>query len=328
MFRVSVHSDDFQRRIPQKVPTTPTFRLPAWAGRLPNVATRLTSVSVASTATVLPTADDRENQVRRKKSKASPPPRDIPPGGALPRLHPPHATARGTRARSPARDGRAGSSKRAHLNQPTTRSALNLDPPTSTSHAVCRRPLCRSRREMKLKERLTIGAAATAVLLTLLLVVDLQMDLGMLATPPGALRPHRSRLVPSHGRVRLGTGLPPVEGAASWEAAGGGFRKRVLQRSNNGSREVVPASGREPALEGETASTPQKSEASSPPPHDSFEDLQELTRASNDENNRPLIESPVIVRDDEFTQVRERRGKRRRRDNPTLGELLQVPISS
>jgi hypothetical protein len=81
---------------------------------------------------------------------------------------------------------------------------------------------------MKLKERLVLGISVTAVLFTLLLVVDLQMDLGMSG----------HHLVPSHGRVKFGDGA--VDGPGS---AYNSFRKRFLQRSSNGSREISAAAG-------------------------------------------------------------------------------------
>lgn len=59
---------------------------------------------------------------------------------------------------------------------------------------------------MKLKERILVGVSAATVLLTLLLVLDLQLDLGVSGR----------HLLPSHGRVRL---APPSV-----------FRRRFLER--------------------------------------------------------------------------------------------------
>ncbi|KAE8748470.1 hypothetical protein FOCC_FOCC004765 [Frankliniella occidentalis] len=73
-------------------------------------------------------------------------------------------------------------------------------------------------RTMKLKERLVLGLSVSAVLFTLLLVVDLQMDLGMSG----------HHLVPSHARVRY---RDQEVGAYN------SFRRKFLQRSNNASRE-------------------------------------------------------------------------------------------
>lgn len=75
---------------------------------------------------------------------------------------------------------------------------------------------------MKLKERLVLGLSVTAVLFTLLLVVDLQMDLGMSG----------HHLVPSHGRVRYDhQGDQDAPGSAY-----NSFRRKFLQR-NNASKE-------------------------------------------------------------------------------------------
>lgn len=68
---------------------------------------------------------------------------------------------------------------------------------------------------MKLKERFIVGVSVAAVLLTFLLVVDLQMDLGMSG----------HHLVPSHGRVKY-----VQEDAAG--SAYNSFRKRFLQKTH------------------------------------------------------------------------------------------------
>jgi extracellular serine/threonine protein kinase FAM20C len=47
---------------------------------------------------------------------------------------------------------------------------------------------------MKLKERLAVGFGVSLVLFTLLLIVDLQMDLGVSS----------NHLVPAHARVKYG----------------------------------------------------------------------------------------------------------------------------
>lgn len=68
---------------------------------------------------------------------------------------------------------------------------------------------------LKLKERLVLGASIAAVLFTLMLVVDLQMDLGMTG----------QHVVPSHGRVRyVAQEDAPGEAYKS-------FRKRFLQKT-------------------------------------------------------------------------------------------------
>ncbi|CAG9133386.1 unnamed protein product [Plutella xylostella] len=71
---------------------------------------------------------------------------------------------------------------------------------------------------MKLKERLALALSAGAVLFTLMLVVDLQMDYG-----------YTARRAPLHGRVRLGDDTDRGRGAYLE------FRKRFLQKSSSGS---------------------------------------------------------------------------------------------
>lgn len=68
----------------------------------------------------------------------------------------------------------------------------------------------------KLKERFVVGLSVAAVLFTLLLVVDLQMDLGMSG----------KHLVPSHGRIKY---VVQEEGPGS---AYNRFRNRLLQKTH------------------------------------------------------------------------------------------------
>lgn len=69
---------------------------------------------------------------------------------------------------------------------------------------------------LKLKERLVVGFSVTAVVFTLLLVVDIQMDLGV----------SRKHLVPSHGRVKY------VSQDDGPESVYNRFRNRLLQKTN------------------------------------------------------------------------------------------------
>lgn len=68
---------------------------------------------------------------------------------------------------------------------------------------------------LKLKERLVLGASIAAVLVTFMLVVDLQMDLGMTG----------QHVIPSHGRVRY---VSQEDGPGE---AYNSFRKRFLQKT-------------------------------------------------------------------------------------------------
>jgi len=72
-------------------------------------------------------------------------------------------------------------------------------------------------RTMKLKERLVISLGATLVLLTLLLIVDVQMDFGVA---------NRHLLQQQHQKIRLGN---------DYDATGGGgmlheFKRKFLQK--------------------------------------------------------------------------------------------------
>lgn len=80
--------------------------------------------------------------------------------------------------------------------------------------------------KMKLRERLVIAFSVSAVLFTLLIVVDLQLDLGMSG----------QHLTPSHARVKVGDGGFDAPGSTF-----NNFRKRLfLQRSGlNASSELL-----------------------------------------------------------------------------------------
>lgn len=83
--------------------------------------------------------------------------------------------------------------------------------PASRSQAACVRA---DMVAMKLKERLALAASAAAVLFTLLLVADLQMEYGFTGRHP-----------PLHARLNLADTTDPA-GAAYLE-----FRKRFLQKT-------------------------------------------------------------------------------------------------
>lgn len=69
---------------------------------------------------------------------------------------------------------------------------------------------------LKLKERLMVGLSVFAVLFTLMLVIDIQMDLGIAG----------KHLVPSHGKIKY---VVQEEGA---ESAYNRFRNRLLQKTH------------------------------------------------------------------------------------------------
>jgi hypothetical protein len=158
---------------------------------------------------------------------------------------------------------------------------------------------------MKLKERLVLGFSITAVLFTLVVVVDLQMDLGMSG----------HHLVPSHGRVKFGDG--GVDGPGS---AYNSFRKRFLQRSNNSSREIssgggvttsntVPASQNGSGL-GADGHNVAPTATAQREPHDDFSDLLDYVL-----NNGADVD----------VRGKASEGASSKSRNPTLGELTDTP---
>lgn len=170
---------------------------------------------------------------------------------------------------------------------------------------------------MKLKERLILGFSVCAVLFTLVLVIDLQMDLGMSG----------HHLVPSHGRVKFGDG--GVDGPGS---AYNSFRKRFLQRSNNGSRELSSGGattnngasqqqdggGQNGGVLGKVAPTNRKPVAEEP--HDDFSDLLDyvLNNAADVDRKRDSeVLREVLVKSSVGAATRPR--------SPTLAEVLNVP---
>ncbi|CAH0564211.1 unnamed protein product [Brassicogethes aeneus] len=125
----------------------------------------------------------------RKKSKFSPPPEDFPPPPQTPNI--------------------------SRLDQPAQLPALG------------RSKMFRG--SLKLKERMVLALSAFAVLFTLILVVDLQMDLGISG----------QHLVASHGKIKY---VVQEEGPGS---AFNSFRNRLLQKthsatSTNISKESLP----------------------------------------------------------------------------------------
>ena len=161
-----------------------------------------------------------------------------------------------------------------------------------------------------------LGFSITAVLFTLILVIDLQMDLGMSG----------HHLVPSHGRVKFGDG--GVDGPGS---AYNSFRKRFLQRSNNGSREMSSGGattnnnvasqqqeGGGSVLSGDEKKASTSASQSKPveeEAHDDFSDLLDYV-VNNVDNVNKASEMDVI---------RSSAGlSRRQKSNPTLAYILNI----
>ncbi|KRG02283.1 uncharacterized protein Dmoj_GI10702, isoform C [Drosophila mojavensis] len=168
-------------------------------------------------------------------------------------------------------------------------------------------PIMAVLRTMKLKERLAISLGATLVLLTLLLIVDVQMDFGVA---------NRHLLQQQHQKLRFGNSNNDYNEAGT--AGAGGmlheFKRKFLQKSNSsGSKEAsTPAqasgggttSGQEGVIAGPSQSTRK------PKPHDRYLDLQKLLLS--DEYMH------VIVDNEPDVTV----------NNPTLGELLHRQVGA
>lgn len=154
-------------------------------------------------------------------------------------------------------------------------------------------------RNMKLKERIVIGAAICTVLFTLLILVDLQLGLGVSGKHAPLL---------SHGRVRLSAS----NHGPFLKSSTAGFKTRFLQRSNNASKEAASeaqggasnGTGSGPSVQG-TSNRHQVTEAP-----DDFSDLTEFLEVlvQRDFNN-------VAHGDDN-----------ERSYNPTIGQLLRVKL--
>uniref|UniRef100_A0A182RXI1 Fam20C domain-containing protein n=1 Tax=Anopheles funestus TaxID=62324 RepID=A0A182RXI1_ANOFN len=165
-------------------------------------------------------------------------------------------------------------------------------------------------RSKKLRERLALGFGALLVLFTLLLVVDLQMDLGV----------SRGEFIPSHARIRY---------ANQQDRSGiyNEFHRKYLAKSNaSGSKEYLTTNAQAqhrghtdtsgPGYPGKSAST-----TTEPPPHDRFKDLTALVVAPRASKHRaPQPFERIIVREESYTDEPLDEDEA----NPTLGELLDL----
>ncbi|XP_055676841.1 extracellular serine/threonine protein CG31145 [Lutzomyia longipalpis] len=144
-------------------------------------------------------------------------------------------------------------------------------------------------RSMKLKERLAVGFGVSLVLFTLLLVVDLQMDLGV----------SKNHIVPAHAKVKY---VQTEDKNGVFE----GFKRKFLQKSNSsGSKEASTTSHSRARTD---TSGPGQKIPTQPPVHDKFTDLLTILM-------EPRQIGTVIVNSDpdEF--------------NPCLEDLLDMTIS-
>ncbi|GJQ73672.1 hypothetical protein Trydic_g14010 [Trypoxylus dichotomus] len=167
---------------------------------------------------------------------------------------------------------------------------------------------------LKIKERMIIGFCVAVVLFTMLLVIDLQMDLGISGR----------KYVPSHGKVKFGR---DEDGPGS---AYNSFRKRFLQKthsasSNNVSKESPPGELTRPNFDKVKMKYPGMGVSSTtkkPKIHDDFSDLLDYTMLGSIEREKHRIEvdryHAVIQKSQEGDLIQV--------GNPKIAELLNVEV--
>ncbi|KAH8382326.1 hypothetical protein KR009_002924, partial [Drosophila setifemur] len=182
-------------------------------------------------------------------------------------------------------------------------------------------PIMAVLRTMKLKERLVISLGATLVLLTLLLIVDVQMDFGV-------ANRHLLQQQHQHQKIRL-SGDYDATGGGGGGGGGGGmlheFKRKFLQKSNSsGSKEAstqAAASQSGGATSGQDAvagapggaagpGTGTTSSTRKPTPPDRYVDLQK--HLLSDEYSHVIVDNAPDVS----------------RDNPTMAEMLHRKASA
>ncbi|KAH8312530.1 hypothetical protein KR044_011273, partial [Drosophila immigrans] len=183
-------------------------------------------------------------------------------------------------------------------------------------------PIMAVLRTMKLKERLAISLGATLVLLTLLLIVDVQMDFGVANRH---LLQQQQQQQQQHQKLRFGNTNGDYNdlGTANGGGGGGGggmlheFKRKFLQKSNSsgskeastqaqasGSQNGGTTSGQEAVVAGSTLTTRK------PTPHDRYIDLQKLLLS--DEYLHVIVDNAPDVSI----------------NNPTLGEMLHRQLGA
>lgn len=147
-------------------------------------------------------------------------------------------------------------------------------------------------RMIRVRDKLVLGLSAIAILFTLFLVMDLQMDLGYSG----------HHLVPSHGRVRIGDD-PNVETVYT------GFRRKFLQRTNASKEQF----GSDASTVTKDTSAPSKknSRNDKSTEHDDFADLIDFVTSGYGINPDDGV---VRISGEDHTY------------NPTLGELRNVVL--
>ncbi|KAF5302508.1 hypothetical protein FQR65_LT00880 [Abscondita terminalis] len=164
---------------------------------------------------------------------------------------------------------------------------------------------------LKLKERLVVGFSIAAVLFTLLLVVDLQMDFGLSG----------HHVVPSHGRVKY---INDVDGPGG---AYNSFKKRFLQKThsasnNNASIETTGAVSGLDKVPGGKSNKKSDEIKKKDEEHDDFSDLMDYMMLGSAEKEKRRVE----VDREHIVIQKSMEGDLVRVDNPTIAELKKIKI--
>lgn len=144
-------------------------------------------------------------------------------------------------------------------------------------------------RLIRIRDKLVLGLSAFAIVFTLLLVMDLQMDLGYSG----------HHLTPSHARVRVGD--PP-----DTDSVYNNFRRKFLQRGNS-SREQ--ANGDATPVAEKSGKSELTSSSSTMRKHDDFADLMDL-----------VMNGDAVNSDEGVARI----SGKNREYSPTIGELKKM----
>ncbi|XP_043484767.1 extracellular serine/threonine protein CG31145 [Leptopilina heterotoma] len=153
---------------------------------------------------------------------------------------------------------------------------------------------------IRMREKLIVGLSAFAILFTIFLVMDLQLDLGYSG----------HHLVSSHGRVKFGDD-------PNRDTVYNNFRRKFLQRVNvskeqsgGGGGGDMSAGGNWQTVKGDSDTTKTKKERTAKPKvHDSFTDLKAILLSIETDEN-----SVVISHQEDLS------------NSPTIGEIRRIPL--
>uniref|UniRef100_A0AAR5PBZ9 FAM20 C-terminal domain-containing protein n=1 Tax=Dendroctonus ponderosae TaxID=77166 RepID=A0AAR5PBZ9_DENPD len=162
---------------------------------------------------------------------------------------------------------------------------------------------------LRMKERFVLCASVIAVLFTLMLIMDIQMDLGL----------SRKHLVPSHGRIKT------VINEEGPEAAYHSFKNRLLQKTHSGismniSKENLP--NETALLRGEagreSGAGQMQNQVSNKEQEDDFSDLLDYLMLDTYERGKFRADlsriNPVVAAEETKSK------------NPTIGELKNINL--